>query len=483
MRIQSGKDAYTLTLGDAVTQEIDRIKNGYTTFFGLWYHPPRSGVIRLTSVSNDDFRVDFDTSTNRIIVEDVRIDGGYVDITGKVMNTGNGQIRVLGAYGNVQITNNTAYDLEVNRVDLSNRGEGTLIIRDKARGTDAAPLVTIYRQTAAGLTVQSGSNAPTAVSAVSTYQPQAGSRYAWTVGQETATRTTTTYRTSSWLGIDDLAADPGTVYGTPVTEAITQPKLMDAGPYFYSDASNALPRYTYTVNPAKTYSDVESVTASWTTTTWYGTTTYYTTKVRETQQLNTYTHTIEADRPISIQFMGQDEGSVSIRSTQSNVRIGGAIINPTGTTSITSDTGTIAGVRGDAFVNGRRINLTANKGIGSTTSPLLVDVADIPFKYDTATVTGPVLLNTPAFDFESQEGTKTIFQFDTVRLSDGDPSSIGTRGRVYMYVAPTPLTGTSLDLSNTNYNSGASGSKWRLPSRTSSRSANRITVSSARPRP
>src|SRR5262249_6695538 len=196
----------------------------------------RYGLIRLESVSNEDFNVSFDTFTNRIIVEDLRIDGGYVDITGKVVNTHNGEIRVLGAYGNVDITNNTAYDIEVKRVDLSNRGEGTLIIRDKLT-VSGVPLVTIYRQTAAGLTKQTGSAAPVAVSTVSTYQPLQFALYGWTVGQETATRTTTTRATSSWLGIDDLAKDPGTVVGTPVTEAITQPRLLDAGPYFVSVAS------------------------------------------------------------------------------------------------------------------------------------------------------------------------------------------------------------------------------------------------------
>ena len=101
----------------------------------------------------------------------------------------------------------TPYDIVVNRLDVSQRGDGILILKDKARGTSANPFATIYRKTASGVTVQSGGASPVAGSDNMVYQPQDGWRYGWSVGQETADRVTTTYRTSSWLGIDALAAD------------------------------------------------------------------------------------------------------------------------------------------------------------------------------------------------------------------------------------------------------------------------------------
>ena len=57
------------------------------------------------------------------------------------------------------------------------------------------------------------------------YNPRDGWRYGFTVGTETATRTTTTHRTSSWLGFDALAADPGSIISTR-TENLSQPTLV-----------------------------------------------------------------------------------------------------------------------------------------------------------------------------------------------------------------------------------------------------------------
>ncbi len=110
--IQSGEADYNLTLDANTASQIgDIIKSGV------------SGKIFLPQSSNHDFAVYYDTTTTpgSIVVEDVSVGGGSIDLTGHVLNSGSGQINVLGGYGQINITNNTTYNVRLNRVDASNR--------------------------------------------------------------------------------------------------------------------------------------------------------------------------------------------------------------------------------------------------------------------------------------------------------------------------------------------------------------------------
>ena len=49
-----------------------------------------------------------------------------------------GEIKVLGGYGNIDVTNSTDFDVVVERLDASERGAGTLLIKDKAKGTSSS---------------------------------------------------------------------------------------------------------------------------------------------------------------------------------------------------------------------------------------------------------------------------------------------------------------------------------------------------------
>src|SRR5690242_6754716 len=71
--------------------------------------------------------------------------------------------------------------------------------------------------------------------------------------------------------------------------------------------------------------------------TWYGTKTYHNEIEYKSRNLHIFTHTIEADRPIDVQFIGAAQGSVSIASDAA-VRLRGPVLNPSGTTTITAAT-------------------------------------------------------------------------------------------------------------------------------------------------
>ncbi|MGB0734075.1 MAG: hypothetical protein ACPGPF_09910, partial [Pontibacterium sp.] len=283
-----------------------------------------------------------------------------------INTSNNANIDVLGGYGEINITNNTNYDLVINDVDVSQRGAGTLIIKDLAKGgTDTNPYTTTYTRDANGVTTitETGKSVLTTSGAVD-YDPQTGLRYGWQVGQELFTRQYKTEGNSSWLGIDFLARDPATVVFDGPEERIGTPKLQGEGAYVYVDTGLANTAYVSSFSNVNVATPEVKLIDSWTTSTWYGKKTYYSKFVKETKKQDIYTHSIKADYSIDINFLGSSEATVNVNSTGTgDVLLVGGIYNTTGNTSIQSQ-GAIEGTR-ESIVQGNRIVLTAGSNIGS----------------------------------------------------------------------------------------------------------------------
>ncbi len=420
--MQSGKPDYTLNIGTAASDEIQRLKNAHAR-----------GLQVLNSVSNSDFTVRYDPAYNRIQVEEVQVSGGQIELHGHVVNTGKGEIRLLGGYGNITINNTTSYNVVLERLDASQRGAGKLLIQDTAKG---ANYVTLYEKAGNQVTKTVDDGTGPVVSSIgnaSTYTPQSGYRYGWSVSQEQFNRTTTTYATSTWLGIDDLAADPDDIVSQS-TERIGQPVLVGEGPYYYVDGNLTSTNYTFDHASIAEGEATTYVTDRHTESTWYGDKTYYTTTVTEQKSQEIYTHTIKADRSVGISFLGYDEGTISVTSS-AGILVDGPILNPSGVTTLTAGT-TIDQIRDTALVGGRRVVLNAASGIG-TTAPLNTQVA-----------------STAAFDFTTAFSLTGIKPGDTVKVSAGYTGG-GTAGSIYKYIGQP----SNLDLSAQNY---ADTSSWQI---------------------
>ena len=351
--MQSGKPDYTLTLGTSTASEIANISRS------------ASGLVKLTTASTDDYTVYYNTTTGKIEIQEIRVSGGYIELEGHMLNTGAGEIRVLGGYGKISVTNNTAYDVVVHSLDASQRGEGTLVIKDKAKGTSENPHVTIYTKDENGVTIQEDGKSNVAGSDSNTYSIKSGWRYGWSVDVLDATRYYKTEKKSGWLGIDAFAKDPSDDYWD-TTERLEGPTLTDEGPYFFLDAGKANDAYTYVSDPqvdaSKTKNYIED---RWTTSTWYGKKTYYTKYVKEEYTTTTHTHTVKADYGVNINFIGYDAGNVSLTSTVAgaDILIDGSILNSSGTTTITSK-GDIRQTSEDSYITGKRVVLSASGDIG-----------------------------------------------------------------------------------------------------------------------
>jgi len=391
--IQSGKADYTLTLTTATTNEINAIIKNHQV-----------GLIQLTSAISSDFKVYFDTATQTIQVQEVYSKGGSIELHGNVMNSGTGQISVLGGYSNVTITNATQWDLLVNRIDVSSRGAGTLLIDDTAKKQ-----TTLYTIDSTGkmltqstpFTVDSTGKRVFGVTTSSlptdswntTFAPQTGWRYAWASAKQTAENRYATVASSSWAGIDALAADPAAIVWDR-TENITQPTLVPSSNYYFQ--SDALKDVAFTA----TYKDLTlshqpvREIAHWQDTNWCGVTTYSSTLLEESSHKDIWNYSVKADRSINIGFIGNSEGKITLNSTGAGkIELAGAILNSSGTTTISS-LKSIVQTNESASVGGRAIKLTAGTGIGTGSTAISINESDLATaSLSATTASGDINLN------------------------------------------------------------------------------------------
>src|SRR5690606_32363228 len=79
--LQSGRADYDLVIGDAAKTLIQNLENANAT-----------GKHYLAAASNDQFSVYWDADLNRIILDEMRVSGGFIELEGRILNTGKGEI-------------------------------------------------------------------------------------------------------------------------------------------------------------------------------------------------------------------------------------------------------------------------------------------------------------------------------------------------------------------------------------------------------
>lgn len=142
-----------------------------------------------TKVWDYEVKVYYNPSTGQLITEDVKPEGGNIQISGKVSSTGNGRIMAMDGTSDVSI-NTTAVDKDVKVNSISvNDITGLISITDKnitkdSNDNDIDGWVTEYKNgqwreyaygtDATDIKWQDGSK--------NTYQPEAGTQFAWTGG-------------------------------------------------------------------------------------------------------------------------------------------------------------------------------------------------------------------------------------------------------------------------------------------------------------
>ena len=250
--------------------------------------------IFIRSASTDFARVYFNKAEQRFEIDDIRVKGGKIELDGEVVATRSGKLEALGGYGRVTVNNHTNHDVLVSDVNASFRGEGLILINGQAYRAYDDPA--IDNEIIVGLDT-------------STYNPQSGQRYGWTVVTLDREVWNTVTGKSSWLGADWAARDPENVnWGS---SEVVNTGLKEGSDFFFS-SNDSSQYYSPDATSALTEEPKVVSAGNWKKSTWYGTTTYYQRWVKTTFNETVQGHSIEADKPVNLEFTGYNSGDINI---------------------------------------------------------------------------------------------------------------------------------------------------------------------------
>ncbi|MEP0981787.1 Ig-like domain-containing protein [Leptolyngbya sp. FACHB-17] len=391
--IQSGMPDRSLTLSDTLNSTIFGFKFSYDLARMFGGTPSTKYLTLSTDTDGTGIDAKYNAETNRIELDNVSIEGGYMQLTGHILSTGDGNLKVMDGFGRINIVNNTSFDIALNSIDTGGSGiEGKLKIIDTARtGADGEALVTTYTHVGNNVTItdtsiSGGKTTTTSNSRSASYSPLANQRYTWVTGQSSLTETVKTYAKSNVWGIDELAKDPGTEIESHTTLLDETPLLE--GTYVETGTSSNLYNYSREVvttsNSQLVDQDTWKTTSGW----WvFKSTTYYRRDTYQKGQKTINTHSYKADSPIAVTFVGYDTGSISVTST-SNILILDSVTNEGGTTTLKSTSGYIGNLSTAGTITSNSLVLSGSKLEG-----LKTDVNQLQF-----TATGDVSITDTAGD-------------------------------------------------------------------------------------
>ena len=291
----------------------------------------------------------------QIIVDNVRIQGGFMELVGDILSTGNGELRVLDGYGTINLVSNMQYDTHLNGLNTGSGVEGIIRITDQSASRKIKGHSVTYQYSRVGGTVnvhkftrdlKGNIQNPTLIKTVSgsstTFKPTENRRYAWINKKITGIDETKTHKVVytgipgyNFKGERIVIGWRQTSNTTTVDATLKSYPKKVGGLYFTNSAKHSnktyLIRYwrsikygkttTYNPDPAYYHSGFQKVVKKYT---------YYKRTVTET-----FEHSLKADCPIAINFIGnENSGSLNINTPNSNLYIDGLLQNKKGNTII-----------------------------------------------------------------------------------------------------------------------------------------------------
>lgn len=296
--------------------------------------------------------------------------GGAIYLTGRIVSTNpNGSLQVRNGAGKVDILNNSNRTLAVGDINTGQDLRGLIRITDLGRAGNDTPLTTWYiDQPGQALQVLSDAGNPggglataTAVANPTTsYKPLEGRRYQWSTDYE-VTRTGLVWR-------DD--------YASTVNNWVKLDPVEHAGEFVMGASTDAFQTALTTNLSASDFNGVNiNIKGDYWNLPVTGEDDNYQMRVAAMVHGSiTETSSVRADYPIAIQFnrYGNDGyGIINVHSAGS-VTLNGALINPTGLTTInvTQASKTLTQAS-DSLLDAREVKLFANQ-IGTAANPFAV---------------------------------------------------------------------------------------------------------------
>ena len=238
--IQSGIADRELVLDSATYQgKIDNFENWYNNQKDKGKSPDEKTALR----EDIEFVVYYNAETDEIELARVIVEGGYMELTGHIMSTGGGEIKVMDGYGRIVVDNQLPYDLVLHTLDAGHGVEGKLVITDTA-DSESNPTVTEY--TVDGATRNY------------TYEPRSPQSYVWVTGQRKKVQKYEKYSSSEWLGADWAAKDPDDLVRSKTT-TLDKVILWDGDYLIFSSPDEEEYQYEYQKLTLEGWSQVHEI--------------------------------------------------------------------------------------------------------------------------------------------------------------------------------------------------------------------------------
>jgi filamentous hemagglutinin family protein len=399
--------AKALNVGTTITN-----LSAMTSLRQVWLgsnHSQQFLELNAPAAGSNSIKVSYDAANDRLQLDNVRMGGGHMELFGNIFSTGNGQLKVMDGYGQINVSNTTGYDLAVGRVDTGAGVEGVIKITDTSKrvtngvlnatgtGTGGVPLVT--QITRLGDTIYTYDNATsdgslthqvaTGTGRNSSYSPTANRRFNWIEGRSTVYTTTDIYYTNGitiFTSCDGCAADSNPPPSLSVSPSSPVTRLngdwLSANEPAAADYKFDYTRYT---TPKANILDttVRSVYDSYVTargtavevTWWERWTDTHTVKDQWTVY-DYYHQSLNASKSIGITFTGYDAANLNVNSVNSQLLLGGLVRAVNGSTLLNGKSG-IQSLTDDAHIVANNLILTSAAGaIGSAAHPINIDLVE-----------------------------------------------------------------------------------------------------------
>ncbi|MBM3376425.1 MAG: hypothetical protein FJY35_10075, partial [Betaproteobacteria bacterium] len=241
--VQSGVDSIELTIDEnfAPTSSVN-----FTDSSGKLRTGIRYGADGLASV--DGY---FNVDKGLIVLRPIKPTGGVINLTGTIVSTGNGHLKVASGYASVKIDNKSQYQLAIDTVDVSENRVGKITITDsetlrrevftvangkwstevrQGQAVTSGGATSINYNTVVSTTTNREAKTTAAGYSALYYNPVAGRYYTWTEGQAMTQTEVYTYEERSFnligfnwdfLSPDSEAKDVSRKFtdGTPLLES------------------------------------------------------------------------------------------------------------------------------------------------------------------------------------------------------------------------------------------------------------------------
>ena len=322
----------------------------------------------------------YDPETDTLVTRDIVNQGGNITLIGRIVNTdpnGNGRIAAANGGADIIIDNQSDTPLTLGKI-LNNDVKGSVTIVDTLKNS-TTPQETVF-------TSANGKE--------QTYQPATNAIYSWTDGTQTTTVVTCTNDHKEFLdfAFDTDTYDENTVRSDPVKYTGED---LDPDAYTVTDGSFDRSKAYRVVgdnviqNSPPIKSDV-STTEEW----HFMNKHYISTWTETTGSKQIYVHSLLADNPISIGFIGKDAGSIDIKSGGS-VSLTGEVRNNSADAafSVKSTGGSITQADGSA-IKGNNVSLYAKDGVSLTNLTAIATDDEKPITLSAVSENGGVSVTT-----------------------------------------------------------------------------------------